>query len=297
MYHLPSSLILLSAIFELFKINILFFVRKRLPQMITFLLIGFNLGRSLKSPSRQLGFQQKFLDGKVALFAEKDKLLAEKDARIAESIAEKEARIAEKDILVQAMKNEIDAMKKGMDITEEKYVLEVSILRMLVDTLKGRISSRILLEKSLSDAWALSGGAKMIQNAKPSEKIRRLLSQNESEPGRCAGLIAYLNVVADDNDEDRNSVLGEARTLYKTLSDPVHKIGATDIPKEVPVELFAQKLRGSKATVLAFVGLLKFGGRDITLYQNLELKVPPLILRAPLGCTATEDLIKRQPFV
>lgn len=191
-----------------------------------------------------------------------------------------------------AEKNEL------LKTTKEKHFGDMSRLQLEIDVLGGLVTARVLLEKSIEKVWLAGDGATTSNPvSRPSKKLEYLLSNFPSRKGRCQGLSAYLNIVADDNDEDRKLVLGEAQSLYATLSSPLHTLEAGGEPEEIPVELFERKLKGNKATLLAFVAILKFSGRDIKLYQNLQLKVPNhLNLRIPLGCAATEDEIKRQPF-
>jgi hypothetical protein len=202
-------------------------------------------------------------------------LLDEKDARLHEKndmIKEKNERLVERDAAF--------ARERALLLDKIAHSLEDA------DIAAGAVNARAKLEQAIKGIWNLpSRRASKAQTI--TARSKALL--DDGSAGACPGLVAYLRVAAEDNDEPVEAVLKCARVVYELLSSRLHANSA-DGDSVLPDRIF-DSLAGGRPLIVAYSAMLKFSGRNVS-FATLGVGSKPIVLRVPCACDTPLEAVR-----
>lgn len=202
-------------------------------------------------------------------------LLVEKDARLHDKndlIKEKNERLVERDAAF--------ARERALLLDKVAHSLEDA------DLAAGAVNARAKLEQAIKGIWDLpSRRASKAQTM--TARSKALL--DDGSAGVCPGLVAYLRVAAEDNDEPVEAVLKCARVVYELLSSRL-RANSADGDSVLPDRLF-DSLAGGRPLVVAYSAVLKFSGRNVA-FATLRVGSKPVVLRVPCACDTPLEAVR-----
>jgi hypothetical protein len=152
-----------------------------------------------------------------------------------------------------------------------KYELDVS---------RGTVRARNLFEACLLD---LATKRKLTKANSSTARLKALLN---SYPA----LVSYVRACAIDNQADADTVLEKGRSLYITLSRPMHVVEKGTTPSAVfggPVV--------DMCSLIAYSAIVRFSARDPALYLKGGETVPLVFRVVPTNEEATEEEVLAGP--
>lgn len=214
------------------------------------------------------------------------------ETTIEKIVAGKDETIAGKDETIKKMEETIIAKTELMAASLTAHEAREFQLKRELDIVRGVGDARSLLEACIRDLYATFPSGKYTTVTKMFERI---LNTTDG----CSGLTAYLKVAATDNQEDSGNLLKDAGKLWSVYSSPAHSQGPNGCVT-LPTAMFATS---GRATMIALAAILRFSGRNISLYNDIlgqgSVSSGILLRPVPLSkCSATEaEILLLSPTV
>jgi hypothetical protein len=213
----------------------------------------------------------------LAASAEREAMRAEAQAASALALAACAER-ERKDLAASAER------AKAAEDREAVWEAKTMALQHKLDLSEGAVRARSLYNACIRDI-----AKRAVDKRSALEKGReRPASSVESmilSGSTCPALNSYLAAVATVNNADPAEVLKQARGMYGALSDPLHS--EQSMEQQLPVALFDRD-KGEEA-LLAFAAVVRFSGRNPSLYAQSGRNVVLLLPAPPRSCTATAE--------
>ena len=211
-------------------------------------------------------------------------LMAELTRKDLASNAEREAMRAEaraasaererKDLAASAER------EKAADEKEAAWEAKTMVLQHKLDLSTGAVRARSLYNVCIRDIAKRVAMDKQLQSRKPTATgVQTMLLTGPF----CPALRAYICAVAVANNFDPAEVLRQANSMYGALSDPLHS--EQDMQLQLPTALFDRD-KGEEA-LIAFAAVVRFSGRNPSLYAQSGRTVVLVLPTPPRSCTAT----------
>ena len=198
------------------------------------------------------------------------------------SSAEREAMRAEaRAASAERERKDLAASAEREKAAEAVWEAKTMALQHKLDLSTGAVRARSLYNVCIRDiAKRVADKDKQLLSRKPSAtSVQAMLLSGPS----CPALRAYLCAVATANSLDPAEVLLQASGMYGALSDPLHS--EQGIQLQLPTALFDRD-KGEEA-LIAFAAVVRFSGRNPSLYAQSGRSVMLALPTPPRSCTAT----------
>jgi hypothetical protein len=211
--------------------------------------------------------------------------------------ARRRTRRARRDEARKAADERLDEARKAADERLEKaradtdaaraaiHCMELAGVLFRLDVARGLVRTRSLLEAFYCDIFDARRPAPDKMPATPSSK-QQLLLDGTFLPA----LVSYITVTAEENGAKAATVLQRARSLYGTLSAPMHASSEGGTPLEV-----FNESQLDRDAVIAFAAIARFAKRDPARYSRGGTSYMLRMRARPSDQRASEEDVRSGP--